>query len=79
MSSQEIEERWEVPGNKCDLCGRIRPVEEHWLEKHTTMGCSGFNFTFCFKCDKDRRAECDAVMVDCLLTWKRKCEKHWSK
>jgi hypothetical protein len=74
----ELGERWEVPNSKCDLCSCIKPPNENWWEEHASAGGSGFNFTFCFECDKNRRGECDKVMCDCISSWTRKCREYWA-
>lgn len=74
----ELDERWEVPNGKCDLCKRIKPQNENWWEEHATAGGSGFNFTFCFECDKNRRKECDTVIGECIFGWVKKCREYWA-
>ena len=71
-----IEERWVNPTSKCDLCGRARPKDEIWTEEHVTMGCSGFNFTWCPDCEKKGKATGN-IISDCLSNWKKQCEEYW--
>lgn len=63
---------------ECDLCKRLKRPEERWWEEHCTMGGSGFNFDFCPECDKNRRAECDNMVGDCLSNWRKKCMEYWA-
>lgn len=74
----DIEDRWIAPHNKCDCCGRKKENNELlFCEDHVTMGISGFNFTWCPDCEKNRQTDCDKIMMDCLQSWKKQCQEHW--
>lgn len=74
----ELDERWKVPNEKCDLCECVNTDGESWGEEHVSAGGSGFNFTFCWHCDKNRRDECDKMMCDCVSAWVKKCRDYWA-
>lgn len=71
-----VEDRWIAPGSKCDCCGRKRVDESPFCEEHMVCG-SGFTFTWCPECEKNRQPDCDKIMLDCAVAWRKHCEKHW--
>jgi hypothetical protein len=73
-----IEDKW---GNTdaCDVCGELPSKGNYWMEEHFSMGISGFTFVFCDSCSKDKQEECDRMIKDCLLNWKKHCEEQWAK
>lgn len=42
------------------------------------MGISGFNFNFCPECEKDNQEGCDKVVMDYMLSWRKRCEEYWA-
>lgn len=57
------EEKWIAPGSQCDCCNRKRRGDEpRWWEEH----CYKFTFDFCPECDKNRRGDCDVIMMKCM-------------
>ncbi len=76
----EIEDRWIAPGSKCDCCGRKRlENEQSFTDEHVTMGGSGFNFSWCPYCEKNNQKDCDKIISECLLAWRKHCEESWKK
>lgn len=72
-----LDERWVDPTSKCNLCKKDRNGAI-WSEEHWTMGISGWNFTFCPECENNRRKECDDIVMDCMVSWKKQNEEYWA-
>jgi hypothetical protein len=76
----EIEDRWIAPGSKCDCCSRKRLENERpFCDEHMTLGGSGFNFNWCPECEKNRQKDCDKIILDCAVAWRKHCEECWAK
>ena len=77
--NEQWEERWESPGQKCDLCMKPRSPGDDWWDEHWTAGGSGFNFVFCHECSENRRGDCDVMAAKVVGDWTQKCRDYWAK
>lgn len=62
---------------KCDLCNKVlKTGVDKWIEEHATVGCSGFNFTWCEPCSKDDKVT-GKMICESISKWREQCIEYW--